>query len=452
MRKESMSDQLIVSVSGIRGVVGTSLTPIEAARFADAFGAPLAGRVVAVARDGRTTGDMLADAVKSGLSAVGCEVVDLGIAATPTVGFYVKHIGAGGGIQVSASHNPPEWNGLKLFRPEGFVLSPEAGNRVADAFRSGAGTFVSWDRIRPSRWETDPHAPHLERVLSLVDVAAIRRRKFRVVLDANHGSGATFGPRLLESLGCTVIVLGGVPDGKFEHPPEPIEANLQGLCSAVQREGAVVGFAVDPDADRLALVDDRGRYIGEEYTLALAIQHRLRSAKGDVVINASTSLLSEATAKSAGATVHRTPVGEVHVAEKMIAVGAVIGGEGNGGVIDPRVGFIRDSAVGMAMTLELLANEGTPLSAVVDSMPKFALVKTKFPAAKESLPGVFDQVLRRFPDAKPDRADGLRLAWPDAWLQVRASNTEPIVRVFAESPDAKRAEALCAAVGEMIPK
>ena len=184
-----MSDPLIVSVSGIRGIVGTSLTPHEAMRFAAAFGAPLAGRVVAVARDGRTTGDMVADAVKAGLAAVGCEVVDLGIAATPTIGYYVKHVGAGGGVQVSASHNPPEWNGLKLFRPEGFVLSPDAGRRVVEAYEASSAKFVTWDRVKPGRTEPDPHGPHLERVLSLVDVEVIRQRRFKVVLDANHGSG-----------------------------------------------------------------------------------------------------------------------------------------------------------------------------------------------------------------------------------------------------------------------
>lgn len=447
-----MADPLIVSVSGIRGIVGTSLTPIEVMRFAAAFGAPLSGRVVAVARDGRTTGDMLADAVKAGLAAVGCEVVDLGIAATPTIGYYVKHIGAGGGIQISASHNPPEWNGLKLFRTEGFVLSPDAGRKVVEAYQASSAKFVSWDGVKKGRVEPDPHQPHLAKVLALVDVEGIRRRRFKVVFDSNHGSGGTFGPRLLRSLGCDFTVQGGEPDGRFEHPPEPTEANLQGLCEAVKKEKADVGFAVDPDADRLAIVDDRGRYIGEEYTLALAIKHRLASAKGDVVINASTSLLSEETAKSLGAKVHRTPVGEVHVAEKMIAVGAVIGGEGNGGVIDPRVGFIRDSAVGMAATLDLLATEGKPLSEIVDSMPKFALVKTKFPASKDVLPAVFDQVLKRFSDASVDRADGLRLAWGDAWLQIRASNTEPIVRVFAEASDSQRAEELCKAVGGLIPQ
>jgi phosphomannomutase len=445
-------DPLIISVSGIRGVVGTSLTPLEAMRFAASFGTPLAGRTVVVGRDGRTTGEMLADAVKAGLASVGCEVVDLGVAATPTIGYYVKHSHAAGGVQVSASHNPPEWNGLKLFRPEGFVLSPEAGRQVAEAYRNQSATFASWDRMKPGRRELDPHGPHLERVHSLVDVELIRFRNYRVVLDANHGSGGTFGPRLLEALGCNMTVLGGKADGLFEHPPEPIEENLHSLCEAVKRTNAAVGFAVDPDADRLALVDDLGRHIGEEYTLALAIRHRLRTEKGPVVINASTSLVSEDTAKSRGATVFRTPVGEVHVAEKMIAVDAVVGGEGNGGVIDPRVGFIRDSAVGMAMILDMLAAEDRPLSSIVDEMPKFALVKTKYPVSKDALPAVLERAEREFSDADADHSDGLRLAWDDAWLQIRASNTEPIIRVFAESKDRARAEALCEAVRKLLPK
>jgi phosphomannomutase len=446
-----MTDPLIISVSGIRGVVGTSLTPSEAMRFAAAYGTPLAGMKVVVGRDGRSTGEMLADAVKAGLAAVGCEVVELGVASTPTIGYFVKHSHAAGGVQISASHNPPEWNGLKLFRPEGFVLSPDAGRRVADAYREQSPTFASWDRVKPSRREPDPHGPHLERVRSLVDVEAIRNKSFRVALDANHGSGGTFGPRLLEALGCETTLLGGNPDGRFEHPPEPIEENLHALCGEVRRMNAAVGFAVDPDADRLALVDDRGRYIGEEFTLALAIRHRLRTRKGPVVINASTSLLSEETARAAGAPVHRTPVGEVHVAEKMIAVGAVIGGEGNGGVIDPRVGYIRDSAVGMAMVLDLLASEERPLSSIVDEMPVFSLMKTKYHVSKDVLPAVLDRAEKEFADAKSDRSDGLRLAWDDAWLQIRASNTEPIIRVFAESREAARSRALCEAVRRLLP-
>jgi phosphomannomutase len=443
-------DRLIVSVSGIRGVVGRTLTPDVAMRFAVSYAAELTPGPVAVSRDGRSTGDMLAHAVTAGLSAAGREVVDLGVAATPTVGFFVQHAKLAGAVQISASHNPPEWNGLKLYRREGFVLSAGAGKRVAERFESGDPTFVEWNAVGHERVEPNPLRPHLARVSSLVDVERIRARKFRVTLDANHGSGALLGRELLTMLGCDARILGADPDGRFEHQPEPTEANLGDLCAAVRANGANVGFAVDPDADRLALVDETGAYIGEELTLALAILHRTRRQTGPVVLNLSTSLASEEVARRAGCTVLRTPVGEVHVAEKMLASGAVMGGEGNGGVIDPRVGYIRDSAVGMALTLDLLAERNVPLSKIVEEIPAFALVKTKFPARPERLAATFARVESAFGDATADRQDGLRLAWPDAWVQVRASNTEPIVRVFAESADRARAEALCAKVGELV--
>jgi phosphomannomutase len=447
---ENTTAPLIVSISGIRGILGASLTPQVVASFAACYGSERRGERVVVSRDGRTSGDMLAHAAKAGLLAVGCDVVDIGVAATPTCGFYVKHAKAAGGVQISASHNPPEWNGLKLFRREGFVLSPDAGRRVADAYHNGRQEFVGWEKVGKSVDEPDPHQPHLDRVVSLVDRAAIAKRGFRVVLDVNHGSGTAFGPRLLEALGCKVEVLGGTPDGRFEHPPEPIEANLGGLCEAVRRSGADAGFAVDPDADRLAIVDNEGRYIGEEYTLALAILHRTRDAKGPIVLNASTSRVSEDVAKAAGCSVFRTPVGEVHVAERMLAEQALIGGEGNGGVIDPRVGMIRDSAVGMALVLELLARGKKTLADVVRELPVYTLRKDKFPVDPTRLDGVFRRVEREFASGVIDRSDGLRIEWPDAWVQVRASNTEPIVRVFAESKDPARAAALCEAVGAML--
>lgn len=440
----------MVSVSGIRGVIGASLTPQVAMDFAASYGSPLAGKRVVVSRDGRATGLMVRDACVAGLLAVGSDVVDLGIASTPTCGYFIKSTGAAGGIQITASHNPPEWNGMKLYRPEGFVLSPQAGAEVAENYRNARRTFVSFDRVGKFESIADPHKPHLDRVTSLVDVEAIRRRGFRVVLDCNHGAGGTFGPRLLESLGCKVQVLGGTPDGQFEHTPEPTKENLTGLCEAVRRSGADLGFAVDPDADRLAVVDGAGRYIGEEYTLALAILERTRSAKGPVVLNGSTSLLSETVAQRAGCTVFRTPVGEVHVAERMIRENALIGGEGNGGVIDPRVGHGRDSAIGMALVLNLLAGEKRTLAQIVDDLPVFTLIKDKSPIQPEKLSQNFDNLARQFSDAQLDRADGLRFQWPDAWLQVRASNTEPIVRIFAESADPARAEALSKSARECI--
>lgn len=450
MSSAENSSALIVSVSGIRGIVGASLTPAVAMEFAAVFGTPLAGQKVVVSRDGRSTGTMLRHAVHAGLLSVGCRVEDVDICATPTCGFFVKYSGAAGGIQITASHNPPAWNGLKLFRAEGFVLSPEAGARIANDYRQRRFSYVGWDRIPRVEVIDDPHRPHLERVLSCVDVEAIKRQRFRVVLDANHGSGATFGPRLLEALGCDVTIVGAEPDGRFEHEPEPIEENLRGLCQTVRAKGFDVGFATDPDADRLAIVDETGRYIGEEYTLALAIKHRLSQQMGAVVINGSTSRISEDAARHVGARVLRTKVGEVHVAERMIAEDAVIGGEGNGGVIDPRVGYIRDSAIGMAMTLEYLARQGRPLSALVDEIPRYAIRKEKFPVDRERLSGKLDLVAREFRDGQVDREDGVRIDFPEGWVQLRGSNTEPIVRVIAEARSEDQARRWCDSVRQIL--
>ena len=443
---------LIVSVSGVRGVVGQSLTPRVVADFVACYGTPLAGQQVVVSRDGRASGEMLRHATLTGLMAVGCHVVDIGIAATPTCGYYVRATGAAGAVQITASHNPPQWNGLKLFRPEGFVLGSQAGQRVADDYRSQAQRYVGWDRLAPVQTISDPHALHLEKVLSLVDVDAIRARGFHVVFDANHGAGAVFGERLLQQLGCRVDVLGGTPDGLFEHQPEPTEANLGGLCSAVSSAGADIGFAVDPDADRLAIVDDRGNYIGEEYTLALVIGHRASAGTGPVVINSSTSRLSEDAAKACDRAVVRTKVGEVHVAERMSAEGSVIGGEGNGGVIDPRVGLGRDSAIGMALVLDCLAARNSSVSEQVAQLPRYTIQKDKVSVVREQLPEIFDEVACQFSDGVIDRSDGLRVDWDDAWVQVRASNTEPIVRVIAEAGREERAGELCEKIRQLVTK
>lgn len=430
---------LLIGVSGIRGVVGRSLNPQVVLDFATAYGSALAGHTVVVSRDGRPSGEAFACAAKSGLLAVGCRVADLGIAATPTCGYYIRSIGASGGIQITASHNPPQWNGLKLFRPEGFIISPDVGRRIADDFRNRRAHYVLFDAVGDVVVIPDPHGPHIDRVVSLVDAAAIRRRKFRIVLDGNHGAGALLAPRLLEMLGCDVQIIGGVPDGLFEHPPEPVESHLGALCSAVRSTGANAGFAIDPDADRLAIVDENGHYCGEEFTLALAIRQRLRQQSGPVVINSSTSRISEDVARSANCDVFRTPVGEVHVAERMIAETAVIGGEGNGGVIDPRVGYGRDSAVAMALVLDLLTVEQRPLSAVVGDMPSYTMLKDKIYVASESLADRISQLRAMLSDGKADQTDGLRIDWPDAWLQVRASNTEPAVRIICEAQRTDRA-------------
>jgi phosphomannomutase len=441
----------IASVSGLRGIVGSGLDPAAVAEFAAAYAAGCGPGPILVGHDGRRTAPMMTRAVVAGLIGAGRDAVDLGPVATPTLGVLVRHHRAAGGVQISASHNPPEYNGLKFFQPAGMVLGPEAGRAVVDRFERKDLPWAAWDRL--GRAETPgsiDFAPHLDPILALVDVEAIRRARFKVVLDACHGAGGPLGAELLRRLGCEARVLGGIPDGLYDHTPEPTEANLREPAAIIPAVGAAVGFAQDPDADRLAIIDENGRYIGEELTLALAARRRLARDAGPVVMNLSTSRAAAEVARALGCPVHRTPVGEIHVVERMRAEGAVLGGEGNGGVIEPRVGFVRDSFVGMALVLDLMAAEGRPLSALADELPSFAMVKEKYPLGGVPVAELFDRIADAHPDAASDRRDGLRLDWPECWAHVRASNTEPIVRVIAEAPDEARARELADLLGRWV--
>jgi phosphomannomutase len=442
--------ELIVSVSGIRGIVGQGLTPGAALAFASALGTWLGGGSAVVSRDGRPSGFMLRHAVLAGLTAAGCEVHDLGVAATPTVGLAVRALAASGGIQITASHNPAPWNGLKLFGSDGRVLSAAQGKKVQELFESSAGRTVAWNEVGVVRHYRQADEIHGDRVLALVDGARIRAARFKVLLDANGGAGGPLGRRLLQSLAVETVEQGCDPDGHFLHEPEPTAENLKGIAPRVRQQGADLGFALDPDSDRLALIDEKGNYIGEELTLALAVLFRLRREKGPIVINMSTSRVVEDIAARFGCPCHRSAVGEANVADKMLEVGALIGGEGNGGVIDPRIGLVRNPFVGMAMVLNLLAETDRSLSQLVAELPVYHIVKDKYTVPRESLPALFEALTTRWPEAKVNRVDGLRLDWADRWLHVRPSNTEPIVRVIAEAPRVEQAAGLCKEVGELL--
>ncbi|HEV7999503.1 MAG TPA: phosphoglucosamine mutase [Planctomycetaceae bacterium] len=439
--------QRILSISGLRGVVGDGLDPNYVVRFAQALGLLAERGTVVVGRDGRVTGPMLKRAVLAGLESVGCRVIDAGITATPTCGFLVRHLKASAGIEITASHNPVEWNGLKPFSSEGAVFDEARGKALLALLGQESFELSRWNGIGRTEVLPDAGDTHLAKVLELVDVEAIRRRRLNVVLDCNHGSGSVLGPKLLAALGCDVIVLGGTPDGVFEHPAEPLKENLVGLCEAVRSRGADIGFAQDPDADRLAIVDNRGRYIGEELTLALCADYVLSRTPGALVVNGSSSRVSADVAARHHSAFHRSAVGEANVVARMREVKAVLGGEGNGGVIEPRVGFVRDSLVGIAYVAAELAGTGgsqpRQLAEWVDSLPVYSIVKDKLVCPADRVGDACQALEKKYPDATATRGDGLRLDWPDRWVQVRASNTEPILRVIAEAPDETRANALC---------
>ncbi|MFP6769794.1 MAG: phosphoglucosamine mutase, partial [Planctomycetaceae bacterium] len=348
----------ILSISGLRGIVGDGLDPGFLRLYARALGRSVGGESVVISRDGRESGPLVRDAVLDGLAAEGCPVLDAGVASTPTCGLLVRQLDAAAGLQITASHNPAGWNGLKPFDRSGRVFDADQGARLIAMIESIEGESENECGNSGAMPESisNPGRPHLEAVLGIVDLEAIRSLRLKVVLDCNHGSGAVLGPELLEELGCEVTVLGGTPDGRFDHMPEPLEEHLDGLCRAVVEHQADVGFAQDPDADRLAIVDETGRYIGEELTIALATDRVLATRPGPVVVNASSSRVThDVVARYPGSSFHRSHVGEANVVAKMDSVGAVLGGEGNGGVIDPRVGCIRDSFVAMALVQEGLA-------------------------------------------------------------------------------------------------
>ena len=438
----------MLSVSGMRGLIGQTMTPANAAAFAGAFAGWLreatgAGSPhVVFGRDSRPSGAMVERAAVAGLLAAGCRVTTLGVVTTPTVAIMIDELKADGGMVATASHNPIEWNGLKPLTRAGVAPPPDQAGRIIDRFRAGDPPLAPVEAMHQPRANADAHAVHVGRILGAVDAGAIRAAGLKVVLDSVHGAGGEATGQLLRALGVELVHLFAEPTGLFPHTPEPTKENLTGLCRAVREHGAAVGLAQDPDADRLAVVDERGDYIGEEYTLALAAMHVMATTPGPAAANLSTSRMIDDIAARHGQTVHRTPVGEANVSQRMAEAGCTIGGEGNGGVIWPRIVNVRDSLTGAALVLELLARTGRTVSDLVASIPRYAIVKQKQPIE----PGMADRAVSRlreaFADQRIDTQDGIRIDTDAGWVHVRPSNTEPILRVIAEAADEAAAHAL----------
>jgi phosphomannomutase len=452
-----MAEGLMVSVSGIRGRVGDALTPEVVASYAAAFGAwALAqspGRPVVVGRDSRVSGPMFHRVALAALQSVGAHVIDIGLTTTPTCQLAVEDQHAAGGIMLSASHNPIEWNALKFIGPSGLFLEAREGSEMRALVEKGIPR-ATWDKLGAIEADSGAAERHIERILQIpfVDVTAIRAKKFKVALDCVRGAGSVIVPQLLERFGCEVTAIHTEPDGRFPRPPEPVAENLGELERLVAKSGAHIGLAVDPDVDRLALVSEKGKAIGEDYTLALASMIVLRHRMGPVVTNLSTSLVVQDAVTRSGSKLTLAPVGEVNVAVKMRDLKAVIGGEGNGGVILSEVHLGRDAPVGIALILQLLAETGKSVSALVDELPRYAIVKDKLDRPKASLDTVYSALREAFPDADVDTQDGLRLAWNDRWLHVRPSGTEPIVRVISEAPTEADARKLVRLAREPLEK
>ncbi len=436
---------LMVGVSGIRGIIGETLTPRVAMEFAQAYGTYLGGGRVALGRDTRPSGQMFAAAAAAGLLATGCRVTQLGVVMTPTIGHAIGSGDFDGGVMITASHNPSQWNGLKFLDERGLAPSPEIASRIAQIQDAGAYGF---ERVAfaPVHEDHEAGRRHVDAVLAAVEVDTAPLRGLRVVLDSVNGAGCLVSPGMLEALGCEVIHINGEPTGRFAHTPEPIAENLTDLCEQVRRHEAAAGFAQDPDADRLAIVDETGRYVGEEYTLALATKSVLSRRPGPVAANLSTSRMVDDIAREYGVEVVRTPVGEANVARGLIDHDCVIGGEGNGGVIDPRITLVRDSLSAMSLVLQLMARTGRRLSELVDGLPRYVMIKQKFECPRERAQAAADAIAQAFAGERIDRADGTRVDFAEGWVHARASNTEPIMRIIAEAGDERTARALIARV------
>src|SRR5205823_7189389 len=424
---------LKISISGVRGVIGESLTPILLTRFAQAFGTYVGARTVVIGRDPRTSGEMVKQAVTAGLLSSGCRIVDIGMCPVPTVQLLVRHHRAHGGIAITASHNPAEWNALKFIGRDGFFLNTGQARELLDIYHQGEYTRVGGAEMREVAELSGAADLHIQTIIEVLGTLPTRRKKLRVVLDACNGAGSLVGPKLLEALGAEVITINATPNGSFPRPAEPLAENLGDLCAAVKAQQADVGFAQDMDADRLAIVSEGGVAIGEEYTLLLATVNVLSKNPGPVVANLSTTSALREVVSRFGCPLLLSKIGEVNVTEEMQKQSAVIGGEGNGGVIYPRLNFARDGLVGMALVLHLLAETCQTITELVSTLPRFVMIKEKLACPSDKISVVLRMLRHDYAAYPMDLRDGVRVSVPDGWFQVSGSNTEPIIRVIAEA-------------------
>lgn len=442
---------LKVSVSGVRGIVGDSLTPSLVAGFAAAFGEYVGRGRVIVGRDTRPSGPMFEQAVLAGLLAVGCQPVLLGVVPTPTVQILVDEYKASGGIAITASHNPAEWNALKFIGASGIFLNAGEAAELLDIYNQPERGYVREEDYRRVSRVENAFAYQKNLILKKVDSAVIRRARLKVAVDCCNGAGGLYSRAFLEELGCDVVPLFEETDGVFRRKPEPVPGNLSALSEAVTRHRCDIGFAQDPDADRIVVVGADGVPIGEQYSVVLATEHVLSRTPGPVVVNVQTTKAVQDIAARYHCPAYLTPVGEINVTRKMLDVGAVIGGEGgSGGVIYPAVYPCRDSYTGMALILEMMASRRQSLKEILGAIPRYLCAGITVPCAASQAVEVLRKLAVRHADKHPVAIDGLRVDESDAWVLARASNTEPIVRVFAEALTRQKADQLVSEWADQI--
>lgn len=430
-----MTKNLMTSVSGVRGIVGESLTPEIIVKYISAFGQRLSGHKIVVGGDPRVSSRFIRPLIKSSLIACGCDVVDIGVTPTPTVQIITEKLTAGGGIAITASHNPMQWNGIKFIGPDGLFLPEKELFPLFQEAESRRRAYAPWEKLGNEEFYDNAITDHLQRIYQLpyINVESIRKRNFKIALDCVNGAGGTIMPRLLQELGCEVIGLNTQPTGIFSHTPEPVPQNLVELAVAVKENKADLGIAVDPDVDRMAMISNEGNPLGEEYTLAMAVKFLLGTKLGIVVVNLSTSRAIDDIAKYYNVLLFKTKVGEVHVAQRMKEVSAVIGGEGNGGVILPEVHLGRDAPVATALILQALAEFDGTISQYKQELPQYYILKDKESVKQIDADKVIEHFTEKFKDEQLDLTDGLRIDRADSWIHLRKSNTEPIVRIIVES-------------------
>jgi phosphomannomutase len=441
---------LKISISGVRGVIGDSLTPALLTRFAQAFGTYVGPGTIVIGRDPRTSGEMVKQAVIAGLLSSGCRVIDIGMCPVPTIQLLVRHRHAQGGIAITASHNPAEWNALKFIGADGLFLNSGKAREMLDIYHQGEYLKVAGAEMREVEELSGATDLHIQKILEALGPLPHSETPLRVVLDACNGAGSLVGPKLLKALGVEVISINVTPNGLFPRPAEPLAENLTDLCAAVKEHQAHVGFAQDMDADRLAIVSEQGIPIGEDYTLVLATLYVLGKQLGPVAANlSSTSVLREVTNRF-NCSLFLTKIGEVNVTEEMQKESAVIGGEGNGGVIYPRINFARDSLVGMALVLHLLAETGQTITELVNSFPRFSVIKEKLICPSHKTSAALRMLRQEYANYPMDLRDGVKVVLPDGWFLVRGSNTEPIIRVIAEARSDAAAQEIIAGVYKQV--
>lgn len=429
---------LMIGVSGVRGIVGETLTPELITRLGVAFGTYMNSGKIIVGRDTRVSGAMIKHSVLAGLISTGCEIVDLDICTTPTCSLMVEALKANGGVIITGSHNPIEWNALKFLKGNGIFLNDEEGKQLLNIYYQGAFKKVEWYRLHSVSEDHSGVKKHIKKILENVNVNLIRKKKFKVAIDSCNGAGAIITPILMEELGVKIVKIHCKPNGLFPHNPEPIFVNLQELFKTVKDKNVDIGFAQDADADRLAIVDENGHYLGEEYSICLVSDFILKKyPKNTVVVNLSTTQAIDYIAKKHNSRIIRTKVGEVHVAERMMQEKAIIGGEGNGGIIYPKVHYARDSMIGIALILQYMAETNKSISELSRGIPRYYMTKEKIDINPNDSYKIIEILKEKYKNEKVDLLDGLIIFKEDIRISIRPSNTEPIFRIFVETSSNK---------------